>query len=365
MTAGGTEILRVEGLRVERDGQTHLDVAALSVARGETLALMGPNGAGKSTLLLVLALLLPPTSGEVWLDGERVNFGGELTRLRRRLAVVFQESLLLNMSVEDNIALGLKLRGERGPEVQAQVHRWLARFGIAHLARRSARTLSGGEAQRASLARAFALAPDVLFLDEPFSALDAPTRAALVEGLAEVIEETGVTTVLVTHDRDEALSLGDRLGVMIGGQLLQVGAPEEVYGEPSDPAVARFMGVETVALGRVVAQDEGTLTVDVEGVALEAVGSAAEGIEVLVCLRPEDVTLLPAEPTGRSSARNRLLGRVTKLAPAGAQVRVSLDCGFPLVALVTRRSAQELGLAPGQAIIASFKAGAIHLIQRL
>lgn len=359
------EILRVEGLRVERAGQTHLDVGALSLAQGETLAVMGPNGAGKSTLLLVLALLLPPTAGDVWLEGQRVDFARDLTALRRRLAVVFQESLLLNMSVEDNVALGLKLRGERGQAVGEQVERWLARFGIEHLARRSARTLSGGEAQRTSLARAFVLAPDILFLDEPFSALDAPTRAALVEGLAEVIRETGVTTVFVTHDRDEALSLGDRLGVMIGGRLLQVGSPEQVFGEPTDPDVARFMGVETVVPGRVIAQDEGALTVQVEGVALEAVGAAATGSEVLVCLRPEDVTLVLPDLAGRSSARNRLPGRVTKLAPAGAQVRVTLDCGFPVVALVTRRSAQELGVVLGQEMVVSFKAGAIHLIQRL
>lgn len=357
-------MLRVEGLRVERDGQTHLDVAALSLPQGETLAVMGPNGAGKSTLLLVLALLLPPTSGQLWLEGEPVDFASDLTGLRRRLAVVFQESLLLNMSVEDNVALGLKLRGERGKAVQDRVRHWLNRFGIDHLARRSARTLSGGEAQRTSLARAFVLAPDVLFLDEPFSALDAPTRAALVEGLGEVIKETGVTTVFVTHDRDEALSLGDRLGVMIGGRLLQVGSPEQVFGEPSDPDVARFMGVETVVTGRVVGQDEGTITVDVGGVVLESVGPSVEGSEVLVCLRPEDVTLWPLQMSGRSSARNHLPGRVTKLAPAGAQVRVTLDCGFPLVALVTRRSAQELGLAPGQEVVASFKASAIHLIQR-
>lgn len=357
------EMLRVEALRVERGVQTVLDVPALSLVQGETLAIMGPNGAGKSTLLLVLALLLPPTSGELWLDGQRVDFGGDLAALRRRLAVVFQEPLLLNQSVEDNIALGLRLRGVRGKEIQARVSHWLARFGISHLARRAARTLSGGEAQRTSLARAFVLAPDILFLDEPFSALDTPTRAALVEGLGEVIKETGVTTVFVTHDRDEALSLGDRLGVMIDGRLLQVGLPEQVFGEPSDPEVARFMGVETVVPGRVLAQHEGTVSIDVGGVTLEAVEPLPEGSDVLVCLRPEDVTLIAPTQAGQSSARNRVAGRVTRLAPAGAQVRVTLDCGFPLVALITRRSAQELHLAPGEEVIASFKAGAIHLIR--
>ena len=362
--SGVRELLRVEGLRVERGGQTQLDVPALSLAQGETLAVMGPNGAGKSTLLLVLALLLPPTAGQVWLDGQRVDFAGDLARLRRRLAVVFQEPLLLNQSVEDNIALGLRLRGVRGKEIQARVSHWLARFGISHLARRAARTLSGGEAQRTSLARAFVLSPDVLFLDEPFSALDTPTRAALVEGLGEVIQETGVTTVFVTHDRDEALSLGDRLGVMIGGRLLQVGLPEQVFCEPSDPDVARFMGVETVVPGRVLAQGDGTVTVAVGGVALEAVESVPAGREVLVCVRPEDVTLMPPTSAGQSSARNRLVGRVTRLAPAGAQVRVTVECGFPLVALVTRRSANDLALAPGQEVVTSFKAGAIHLIRR-
>ncbi len=364
VTDMGREVLRVEGLRVERDGQTHLDVPALSLLRGETLAVMGPNGAGKSTLLLVLALLLSPTAGQLWLDGQRVDFAGDLAPLRRRLAVVFQEPLLLNRSVEDNVGLGLRLRGVGGKDVRERVGLWLARFGIAHLARRSARTLSGGEAQRASLARAFVLAPDVLFLDEPFSALDTPTRAALVEGLGEVIKETQVTTVFVTHDRDEALSLGDRLAVMISGRLLQVGLPEQVFGEPSDPAVARFMGVETVVPGRVLAQEEGMVAVDVGGATVEAVGDFAEGLEVLVCLRPEDVTLIAPTTVTRSSARNHLPGRVTRLASAGAQIRVTVDCGFPLVALLTRRSAQELGLEPGSKVVASFKASTIHLIHR-
>ena len=175
------------------------------------------------------------------------------------MAVVFQEALLLDTSVAENVATGLKLRGVARAERERRVSTWLERFGIAHLARRSARSLSGGEAQRVSLARAFALDPEALLLDEPFSALDAPTRAAVTADLMAVVRSTQTTTVMVTHDLDEALALGDRVGVLIGGQLRQIGPPEEVFATPADAEVAGFVGVETIVSGVVVAQDEGRL----------------------------------------------------------------------------------------------------------
>ncbi|MCW5881142.1 MAG: ABC transporter ATP-binding protein [Anaerolineae bacterium] len=357
-------ILQIRNLAIQRGERTVLLVNDLAVERGEVLAIIGPNGAGKSTLLLALALLLPPTSGAIWFDGALVTSQSNLTALRRRMAMVLQEPLLLDKTVVDNVALGLSLRGVGRAERERRAAVWLDRLGIAHLARRQARALSGGEAQRTSLARALALEPEVLFLDEPFSALDAPTRAGLVEQVAEIVRETGLTTVMVTHDRDEALALGDRVGVIMGGQLLQAGTPEEVFTTPVNAEVAQFVGVETVAPGHVIAQDGGLAAVQVSGFVVEAVSDAPLGQAVLACVRPEDVTILPDVGRGLTSARNVLRGRVTRLRPAGAQVRVTVDCGFPVTALITRRSAQELDLAVDQSVSASFKASAVHLILR-
>ncbi len=362
--AKGEALARVEDLVVRRGARAVLQVSHLDIQRGESLAVIGPNGAGKSTLLLALALLVRPSEGQVWFDGEPVTHATDLTRLRRRMAVVFQEPLLVDQSVFHNVALGLRLRGLRGPEVEQRVVAWLERLGIAHLARRSARSLSGGEAQRTSLARAFALQPDLLLLDEPFAALDAPTRAGLVDQVGGIVRDMGLTTVVVTHDRDEALALGDRLAVLMDGRLAQVGPPDQVFAAPADEQVAQFVGVETILPGQVVGYADGVVEVRVGAHVVEAVAERRPAGSVLVCLRPEDITLLKPDALSQTSARNQLLGQVERVRPAGAQVRVQVRCGVGLTALVTRRSAEALALAPGQTVVASFKANAVHLIER-
>jgi tungstate transport system ATP-binding protein len=358
-----TPILEVQHLKMRRDGHTVLEVEHLSLQQGEVLALIGPNGAGKSTLLLTLARLLKPDEGRLLFKGQALERQGELA-YRRRLALVLQEPLLLDCSVFDNVAAGLRYRRLPRTEVEARVDMWLSRLGIAHLRRKAARRLSGGEAQRVSLARAFVLQPEILLLDEPFAALDAPTRARLRDDLQALLRETAITTVFVTHDLDEALQLGHRVGVLIGGRLRQAGAPQEVFNAPADEEVAAFVGVETVVAGQVMAAEEGRLIVAAHGLRLEAVGDYEVGRSVLLCLRPEDVTLLAADGSTPSSARNRLPGRILRLTPQGPLVKVTLDCGFRLVALVTRASAQALDLDEGRPITAAFKASAVHLIPR-
>jgi tungstate transport system ATP-binding protein len=338
---------------------THLDVL-----EGEVLVIIGPNGAGKSILLETLALLQRPTAGRVLFEGQPVD--GRQLALRRRMAVVFQEPLLLRRSVADNVVMGLRLRGVPRSVRRQRAAAWMGRFGIAHLARRSAITISGGEAQRTNLARAFALEPEVLLLDEPFSALDEPTRDELLDDLSAALRDTGVTTVFVTHDRDEAMRLGDQVAVLMGGVIRQVGTPAEVFAAPVDEEVAAFVGVETIVAGRVRSLADGLATLDLGGVAVEAVSSTLEpAAEVLVCLRPEDVVIEPAGPDSRrTSARNHLRGSVTRITPLGGQVRVMVDCGFSLVALITKQSLEDLRLKVGDEAVASFKASAVHLIPR-
>ena len=364
MTAGSIARLGLRGVTVERGGRPMLEVDTLDVFPNEVLAVVGPNGAGKSTLLRVMALLERPTSGDVLFQGQPVR--GNPLALRRRMAMVFQEPLLLQGTVEENVACGLRLRGVARQEREGRVAEWVSRFGIAHLAGRSVRALSGGEAQRVNLARAMALEPEVLLLDEPFAALDPLTREALMDDLDRALGHGSTAAVFVTHDRAEAMRLGDRLAVLMGGRVRQLGVPAEIFAAPADEEVAAFVGVETIAPGEVREVRDGLAVVDVGGRLVEAAGVTGAGAEVLVCVRPEDVVLAAIDEVGgHSSVRNRLPAVVQRALPAGPFVRVELDAGFPLVALVTKQSGEELALAPGSRVTASFKATAVHLIPRL
>lgn len=350
-------------VRVVRGGHEVLAVDALDVHPGEVFTVVGPNGAGKSTLVQVLALLDRPTNGDVMFNGEPVR--GHVLELRRRMAVVFQEPLLLDTTVEGNVGAGLAMRGVPAADRRRRVAEWLERFGIGRLAKRSAHTLSGGEAQRTSLARALVLEPEVLFLDEPFSALDAPTRESLIDDLERLLAGRDTATVFVTHDRYEALRLADRLAVLIAGRIRQTGAPGEVFASPVDEEVAAFVGVETTVPGRVRELEDGVAIVEVDSHVIEGGAGAFPGDEVLVCLRPEDIVLGPVhEGSAPTSARNHLRARVTRVVPSGPYIRVELDAGFTLVALITKHSLEDLALAPGTEVVATFKAAAVHLIRR-
>ncbi len=356
-----TPKLSVRDLVVRHGARTLLDVPSLDIQPREVLTIIGPNGAGKTTLLLHLALLERPQHGEI------LYHGGSTRRreleLRRRMAVVFQEPLLLDRSVEANVETGLRLRGIPRAERQARTQRWLTRFGVATLARRTSRALSGGEAQRVSLARAFALEPDVLLLDEPFSALDQPTRAAITNDLAAALRETHVTAVIVTHDHDEGARLGDRIAVLIDGRIRQIGTPASVIGAPAHEDVAAFVGAANIIPARVTSTSDGLLTLTAGAHVIEAVSEG--GFEqALVCLRPEDISISVGTEHLAGSARNKIPGRITRIIPSGADARIEIDCGIPLIARVTRRSLDELGLEPGAPVVASFKATAIHLIPK-
>ena len=355
-------LLEVQDLLVRRGGATVLEVSALALAPGDVLALIGPNGAGKSTLLLTLAALLPPAAGTVRFQGEALDSERRRQAFRRRVTMVFQEPLLFDTTVGGNIATGLRLHGVSGAELTHRVREAAEQFGIAHLLDRSARRLSGGEGQRAALARALALRPELLLLDEPFSALDPPTRSGLMDDLGRILADTGTTAVLATHDQAEAARLATRLAVMKDGRILQEGGLRQVMNHPGDPFVAAFVGMESLLPCRVVSATEGLLTLAVGGQEIIAVGEAEPGQCVLVGIRPEHVTLsLQTDKT--SSARNQVPGTVTKVIPWGPFHRVELSCGFDLCTWVTPQSLAELALAPGRPVVAAFKATAVHVIR--
>ena len=338
--------LSARGVTFTAGGHTLLRDTSLDLPARQVTALLGPNGAGKTTLVQVMALLQRPDSGQVLFDGAPVR---DLLAARRRMAVVFQEPLLLDTTVEGNVGSGLAMRGVGGAERKTRVGDWLARLGIAHLARRSARTLSGGEAQRTSLARALVLEPEVLFLDEPFAALDAPTRQTLIDDLDRLLAGSGAATLFVTHDRTEALRLGDRIAVLMAGSVRQAGTPAEVFGAPADEEVAQFVGAETIVLGTVRELHDGVPVIEAAGHTIEGGSEASVGDEVLVCLRPEDVLLTPMHEGGVAmSARNHLPATVTRILPSGPFLRAELDAGFPLVALITKQAQEDLALDPAR-----------------
>lgn len=358
----GTPLLRASGLRVAQGGVQVLDVPDLDVDEGSVLALLGPNGSGKTTLLKTLAGLLEPVRGGLAFRGDPLATRAQRDAYRRRVTMVFQQPLLFDATVRANLHAGLRLRGLPRAQREPRVLAAASRLGIVPLLDRSARSLSGGEAQRTSLARAFALEPEILFLDEPFSALDPPAREALLEDLQGVLRQTGTTVVLATHHPGDAVRLAGTVAVLREGRIVQRGPASQVANRPADPFVAGFLGMSTLVPGTVLACGEGLARVAAGSREVLALGEASPGERVTLGIRPENVTLGPV-PEGGPGPRNDLPGRIVRIVPQGAFCRVDLDCGLPLAAFATPWSLQERGLVEGGEAFAGFKASSVHLIR--
>ncbi|HEY5548474.1 MAG TPA: ABC transporter ATP-binding protein [Coriobacteriia bacterium] len=350
-----------EDVRVTYRGRTVVDVPSITLASGQTYALLGASGAGKSTLLRVLGLLERPTRGRVLFDGSTVRTGDLVAR--RRIAAVFQKPYLLRGTVADNVAYGLRLRGISPAERAGRVAASLQRVGLAGWELRSALTLSGGEAQRVALARALVLEPSFLLLDEPLSYMDPLLKRSLSVEFAEILAGERITALYVTHDQDEAAVVADRIGVMREGRIVAEGDPDTVLGLPADPWHASFVDMEPSLPGRVTASVDGLAEIAVDGVSVYATTGFATGSDVLLAVRPEDVTLWESGvqmPAG--SARNRLACVVEETLPRGGSVRVVVRSGGArFAASISRASAAELGVAPGSHLVASFKATAVRV----
>jgi tungstate transport system ATP-binding protein len=356
-------ILTVENLVVQRGKVAVLQIDGLHVTTGRTLALIGPNGAGKSTLLLTLAGLLPIDSGKINFQSRLVENYSDWAMLRRSAAVVFQEPLLLDMNVEKNVAVGLKFRNLSSAEIKKSVDEALAYFGIEHLAKRAAKTLSGGESKRVSLARAFAIRPKIIFLDEAFNSLDPPTREAIIDDLQNILQETKITAVLALHDREETLRLAHEVAVMSEGKIIQQGATAQVFHQPVNEYIANFVGTEVILEGVVKKSKAGLMDVAVNGQIIEAAGEFKTGQKVCCCLRPENITVSKTMP-GKISARNVFKGKVIRVARQAYFYKLTLDCGFTLSAYITMPSFDELNIREGSTMAVSFKATAVHVIKR-
>ncbi len=339
--------------------------AELALDGGLVTVLFGPSGAGKTTVLRALAGLDRPDAGtirfagETWFDGAAGTF---VPPQRRAIGLVFQEHALFpHLRVAGNVAYGV--RRLRRAERDARVRELAGRLRIEELLDRRPAELSGGQRQRVALARALAPRPRLLLLDEPLSALDAPARAELRGELRRTLESSGVPAVVVTHDRIEALALGDRMIVMAGGAVRQQGRVDEVFGAPADVEVARVVGTENVLHVRLARREDGLVVVRAGPVELVAVDPGGLEDEAFACIRAEEIVLEDA-PGAPSSAQNLIAGTIAARADEGPLVRVKVDCGAPLVALVTRASAERLRLVPGRAVAALVKAQAVRLVPR-
>jgi ABC-type Fe3+/spermidine/putrescine transport system ATPase subunit len=317
-------------LRLERVTKRFGGIAAvadleLDVERGELVSLLGPSGCGKTTTLRLVAGLLAPDGGDIWLDGRRIT---DLPSYERDMGMVFQTGALFpNMTAVDNVAFPLKVRGVPAAERRQRVDELVGLVGLTGLEGRYPHQLSGGQQQRVGIGRALAGAPRLLLLDEPLSALDAPIRRGLIVELRGLQQTLGITTLYVTHDQEEALGMSDRVAVMERGRVVEVGTPEQLYAAPASPFTAAFVGAANLWVGEVV---DTPRSVRVAGMVVRAsdLGGARPGQRVRVSIHPEALRLAPKGPGGDGpSWQPWIRGRVTVRTFQGATTRMEFVAG--------------------------------------
>ncbi|MBE9604651.1 ABC transporter ATP-binding protein [Acetobacteraceae bacterium H6797] len=290
--------LRLEGLRRDFGNLNALKGLDLRINKGEFIALLGPSGCGKSTALNVLAGLLPATGGSIWLDDRRVD---TLRPEQRGFGMVFQSyALFPHMTVRKNVGFGLKMRGVPRAEIARRVEEALAIVRLTAQAEKLPGQLSGGQQQRVAIARAIVIEPPLILMDEPLSNLDAKLRLEMRADIRRIHDRLGSTTIYVTHDQEEALSLADRIVVMREGEIRQVGTPEELYARPLHLDVADFMGYRNRLTGRVIGQQGGRATIDLGDGALLTGTMREDGIarQAVIAVRPDDLATAPAGVPG-------------------------------------------------------------------
>jgi tungstate transport system ATP-binding protein len=350
-------------LNHEYDGRPVLIDVNLRINSGEVFALIGPTGAGKTTLLRLLDLLDTPRSGSIYFAGAEVTSSHhQRTEIRRRMSFVQQRPIVFSMSVYDNVACGLRWRRQEHETIRRKVDNALELVNLAEYSERNARNLSGGETQRVAIARALVTEPELLFLDEPTANLDPVSTAKVEEVLAHVIQERKATIMMATHNMSQGQRIADRIGVLMAGKVLQIGSPNEIFCLPTNTEVAEFVGVENILKGVIIDKEDNLVTIQINSSTMQAISDYDIGEVVYALVRPEDVIFTLAK--SKTSARNVFDGKITKIASVGPLVRIEVDCGFPLLGVVTKRSAEEIGLKIGQKIHASSKATAVHVIKR-
>jgi len=344
-------------------GGAAVDQLDLDIAKGELVGLLGPSGCGKTTTLRMIAGLVAPTSGHILLDGRDLT---PVPTHRRNVGMVFQNyALFPHLTVADNVAFGLQMRGVPRSEIRHRAAEALALVRLEGFETRRPRALSGGQQQRVALARALVIRPDLLLLDEPLSNLDAKLREEMRDEIRDIQQRLAITTVFVTHDQAEALTLCDRIAVIDRGRLAQFGTPEAVYEHPAAPFVARFVGRTSVLTGRVEAWGEHrVLRVGAAAIPVPPTGSVAPGASAMLMIRPQYVSVADtAAPDGPATdSRVSVVGRITKRVYIGdiAQVEIAGD-GFTLLAERGTADPSWRALEIGQPVRATWPAVAMLL----
>jgi len=348
-------MLRIESLSITLGGFSVRDVS-LEVRENEYFVILGPTGAGKTVLLETIAGIHSPDSGKIFLRGREIT---SMEPRLRGIGMVYQDYMLFpHLSVQENILFGLRHRGVPKAEWARMLEGACSMLEIKHLLRRHPGSLSGGEQQRVALARALVLEPEVLLLDEPMSALDRRTRERLRTELSRIRKLTGTTIIQITHHFDDVFAIADRIAIMREGRIVQVGETAEVFLHPADTFVAEFLGIGNIIRG--TSSRAGYVTVITPETGPVFYASSRVSGDVVAALHAEDV-IVSVAPFA-SSARNCLYGTVLEIIAFGSTIRVIIDVGFPLTALLTRESCHELHIEPGSRVYATFKATAVHVI---
>jgi putative spermidine/putrescine transport system ATP-binding protein len=342
------EFLRIENLVKSFNGNTVVKGANLTFQRGEFISLLGPSGCGKTTILRMVAGFEKPTSGAIIVEGKDIT---PLPPNQRKIGMVFQAyALFPNMNVEDNVGFGLRIAGMPAEARRARVDEMLKLIGLPGFGKRYPFEMSGGQQQRVALARALAPKPRMLLLDEPLSALDAKIRVSLRQEIRAIQRDLGITTIFVTHDQEEAMSISDRIVVMNAGHIEQVGAPFDVYNYPSTHFVASFVGTLNILSGKVVDPQSGRIAIDGQEIrAVRGVVHAAVGDTRSVALRPEAIVL-----NGAGGGRNEIRGTITDVNFLGAVVRIRVRIAESSIELDTFNSATTPPPKTGEQVTLTF-----------
>ena len=350
-------MLEINGLTADL-GEFTLNSIDLNVEEGEYFLVLGPTGAGKTILLEVIAGIYSADAGRIVLDGRDIT---NTPPRDRSISMVYQDYMLFpHLTVEENIRFGLKAEPITETEADRRVSNFADLLDISDILHRYPRTLSGGEKQRATLARSLVLDPELLLLDEPVSALDVPSEEMIIEELEQIHNETGVTIMHVTHGREEALRLGDRMGVMRDGEIVQTGPTTQVFNEPNSTFVANFLGTENMLDGTARIRN-GCARVQLDDdVEIEA-DSGVEG-NVTACIRPEQCIV--SKTQNGSDGKNAICGKVVGLSERESTIQLRIDAGVELTASMTKVGYAETDIDLGAEVHLSFDPSAVHLIER-